>query len=92
MQASAQPLELPKMRMLHQRLSVLPAVNVLTEMEREWSFDRDLLEQNKSIIMKHKEGNIFIEATQYAVRNKNAKYSMVFMDAIKWYRGKLINK
>jgi len=35
MQASAQPLELPKMRMLHQRLSVLPAVDVLTEIERE---------------------------------------------------------
>ena len=44
MQASAQPLELPKMRMLHQRLSVLPAVNVLTEIEREWAALKDRIE------------------------------------------------
>jgi len=44
MQFSAQLLELPKMRMLHQRLSVLPAVNVLTEMEREWADLKDRIE------------------------------------------------
>ena len=37
MRGAAQPLELPKMRRVHQRLSVLPAVDVLTEIEREWS-------------------------------------------------------
>ena len=37
MQGSDQRLELPKMRRVHQRLSVLPAVNVLTEIEREWA-------------------------------------------------------
>jgi hypothetical protein len=44
MQFSAQLLEIPKMRMLHQRLSVLPAVNVLTEMEREWADLKDRIE------------------------------------------------
>jgi hypothetical protein len=44
MQFSAQFLELPKMRMLHQRFSVLPAVNVLTEMEREWADLKDRIE------------------------------------------------
>jgi hypothetical protein len=37
MRASAKPLELPIMKMVHQRLSVLPAVNVLKEMGREWA-------------------------------------------------------
>ena len=41
MQVSARHLELPKMRMLHQRLSVLPAVDVLTEIEREWADLKD---------------------------------------------------
>ncbi len=44
MQFSAQFLELPKMRMLHQRFSVLPAVNLLTEMEREWADLKDRIE------------------------------------------------
>ena len=44
MRGPVQPLELPKMRMLHQRLSVLPAVNVLTEIEREWAALKDRIE------------------------------------------------
>ena len=41
MQVSAQRLELPKMRMLHQRISGLPAVDVFTEIEREWADLKD---------------------------------------------------
>ena len=37
MQVLAQRLQLPKRRMLHQRISVLPAVDVFTEIEREWA-------------------------------------------------------
>jgi len=41
MQVSTQRLELPKMRMLHQRTSGLPAVDVFTEIEREWAALKD---------------------------------------------------
>ena len=44
MQSPAQPLDLPNMRMLRQRLSVLPGVNVLAEMEREWADLKDRIE------------------------------------------------
>jgi hypothetical protein len=44
MQVSARQLELPKMRMLHQRISVLPAVDVLMEIEREWADLKDRIQ------------------------------------------------
>jgi hypothetical protein len=41
MQVLAQRLQLPDMRMLQQRISGLPAVDVLTEIEREWANLKD---------------------------------------------------
>ncbi len=41
MQVSAQRLQLPKMRMIHQPPSGQPAVDVLREIEREWAGLKD---------------------------------------------------
>ncbi|MCX5879735.1 MAG: hypothetical protein NTY44_11570 [Deltaproteobacteria bacterium] len=42
--SKAQELVLPEMKMLHQQLSVLPAVDVLKEIEREWAELKDRIE------------------------------------------------
>jgi hypothetical protein len=42
--SKAQELELPRMKMLHQQLSVLQAVDVLIEIEREWAELKERIE------------------------------------------------
>jgi hypothetical protein len=42
--SKAQELVLPEMKMLHQQLSVLPSVDVLKEIEREWAELKDRIE------------------------------------------------
>jgi hypothetical protein len=70
--AIAEQLELPKMKMIYQRISTLPAVDVLKELEREWTDLKDRVEFPSG-------GNVAIGVGSRGISNLTAVVRAVVM-------------